>query len=77
MGGVIGAQAESAAASFITPMNIDRAMAGAVIVLNGASSSGKSSLSRRMQALIDLAFLLVSADQLIEARGAPECCTCR
>jgi len=45
--------------------------AGFVIVLNGASSSGKSSLARRVQALLDLPFLLISGDQLIEAGLLP------
>ena len=54
-------------------MNIDPPppTAGFVIVLNGASSSGKSSLVRRVQALLDLPFLLISGDQLIEAGLLP------
>ena len=53
-------------------MNIDPPpTAGFVIVLNGASSSGKSSLARRVQALLDLPFLLISGDQLIEAGLLP------
>jgi chloramphenicol 3-O phosphotransferase len=45
--------------------------AGFVIVLNGASSSGKSSLARRVHALLDLPLLLFSSDQLIEAGLLP------
>lgn len=44
---------------------------GAVIVLNGASSSGKSSVARRIQALVGLPFLLFSGDQLITAEVVP------
>jgi chloramphenicol 3-O phosphotransferase len=44
---------------------------GAVIVLNGASSSGKSTLAHRMHTLLDLPFLLLSGDQLIEAGVVP------
>ena len=44
---------------------------GAVIVLYGASSSGKSTLAHRMHTLLDLPFLLLSSDQLIEAGMVP------
>ena len=44
---------------------------GRVIVLNGASSSGKSSLARRVQALMPSPLLLFSADQLIAAGVVP------
>jgi len=44
---------------------------GAVIILNGASSSGKSTLAHRMHRLLDLPFLLLSGDQLIEAGVLP------
>jgi chloramphenicol 3-O phosphotransferase len=62
-----------AAGATITLVNIDppSPTAGVVIVLNGASSSGKSSLARRVQALLDLPFLLISGDQLIEAGLLP------
>ena len=61
------------AGATITLVNIDPPppTAGFVIVLNGASSSGKSSLVRRVQALLDLPFLLISGDQLIEAGLLP------
>ena len=42
-----------------------------MIVLNGASSSGKSTLARRLQDSLDTPFLLLSADQLIEAGVLP------
>jgi len=62
-----------AAGATTTLVNIDPPppTAGFVIVLNGASSSGKSSLARRVQALLDLPFLLISGDQLIEAGLLP------
>ncbi|HEY0814140.1 MAG TPA: AAA family ATPase [Pseudonocardia sp.] len=44
---------------------------GHVIVLNGASSSGKSTLARRLQDALAVPFLLLSADQLIEAGVLP------
>ena len=44
---------------------------GRVIVLNGASSSGKSTLARRLQDTLEIPFLLLSGDQLIEARSLP------
>ncbi len=47
-------------------------MTGRVIILNGASSSGKSTLARRAQELLDEPFLLVSGDQLIAAGVLPQ-----
>jgi chloramphenicol 3-O phosphotransferase len=44
---------------------------GRVIVLNGASSSGKSSLAHRVRALMPSPFLLFSADQLVAAGVVP------
>lgn len=42
-----------------------------MIVLNGASSSGKSSPAQRLQETLEIPFLLLSGDQLIEARCLP------
>ena len=42
-----------------------------MIVLNGASSSGTSTLARRLQDTLGIPFLLLSGDQLIEARSLP------
>lgn len=42
-----------------------------MILLNGASSSGKSTLARRLQDTLDIPFLLLSGDLLIEARSLP------
>jgi chloramphenicol 3-O phosphotransferase len=44
---------------------------GHVIVLNGASSSGKSTLARRLQDTLSVPFLLLSGDQLVEACVLP------
>jgi chloramphenicol 3-O phosphotransferase len=44
---------------------------GQVIVLNGASSSGKSTLARRLQNALGEPFLLFSADQLLAAGVLP------
>ena len=40
-------------------------------MLNGASSSGKSTLARQLHERLDAPFLLLSADQLIEAGVRP------
>ncbi len=40
-------------------------------MLNGASSSGKSTLARRLHEQLDAPFLLLSADQLIDAGVRP------
>ena len=45
---------------------------GKIIVLNGASSSGKSTLSNAVQRRIDEPFLHVSSDQFVEARLLPQ-----
>jgi chloramphenicol 3-O phosphotransferase len=42
-----------------------------IILLNGASSSGKSTLARRLHERLDAPFLLLSADQLIDAGVRP------
>ena len=42
-----------------------------MIILNGASSSGKSTLARRLQDALGSPFLLLSADQLIAAGVLP------
>lgn len=39
---------------------------GKIIILNGASSSGKSTLARQLQDLLDQPFLHVSSDQLVD-----------
>lgn len=44
---------------------------GQVIVLNGASSSGKSTVARRLQQTLGTPFLLLSADQFIESGLLP------
>lgn len=46
-------------------------MAGRVILLNGASSSGKSSIARAVQATIDLPFWHISIDHLRDAGVLP------
>jgi chloramphenicol 3-O phosphotransferase len=45
---------------------------GRIIVLNGASSSGKSTLAKRLQAALDEPFLHVSSDQLLAAGMLPQ-----
>jgi chloramphenicol 3-O phosphotransferase len=45
---------------------------GRVILLNGASSSGKSTLARALQDALDEPFLLVSSDQFVAAGMLPE-----
>jgi chloramphenicol 3-O phosphotransferase len=47
------------------------ASSGRVLLLNGASSSGKSTLARHLHERLDAPFLLMSADQLIDAGVAP------
>ncbi|GGS84999.1 chloramphenicol phosphotransferase CPT family protein [Nonomuraea spiralis] len=42
-----------------------------MILLNGASSSGKSSLARSLQQALDTPFLHVSSDQFVEAGMLP------
>lgn len=44
---------------------------GAVIMLNGASSSGKSTLARHLQDCLDQPFLHVSSDQLVDGGALP------
>jgi chloramphenicol 3-O phosphotransferase len=44
---------------------------GRVIILNGASSSGKSTLARTLQGALDEPFLQVSSDQFVEAGRLP------
>ena len=45
--------------------------AGRVILLNGASSSGKSTLATALQAALPQPFLHVSSDQLVQAGMLP------
>ena len=45
---------------------------GRIIFLHGASSSGKSTLARTLQAVLDEPFLHVSSDQLVDAGLLPE-----
>jgi len=45
---------------------------GRIILLNGASSSGKSTLVRALQPRLETPFWHVSSDQLIEAHVLPE-----
>ena len=45
--------------------------AGRVILLNGASSSGKSTLAKALQAALPQPFLHVSSDQLVQAGMLP------
>jgi chloramphenicol 3-O phosphotransferase len=49
-----------------------RREAGRIIVLNGASSSGKSTLARQLQAALDEPFLYVSSDQFVAAGMLPQ-----
>ena len=44
---------------------------GRIILLNGASSSGKSTLSRQVQAALDTPFLHLSSDQLVDGGAIP------
>ena len=44
---------------------------GAMIVLNGASSSGKSTLGRHLQDVLDQPFLHLSSDQLVDGGALP------
>lgn len=44
---------------------------GNVIVLNGASSSGKTTLARKLQAELDTPFMLFSSDLLVDAEALP------
>ena len=44
---------------------------GNIIVLNGASSSGKSTLARHCQDLLDQPFLHLSSDQLVDGGAIP------
>ncbi len=45
---------------------------GRVIFLNGASSSGKSTLAKALQRALPVPFLVVSSDQLIDGGMLPE-----
>ena len=45
---------------------------GRIIFLHGASSSGKSTLAKRLQAALDEPFLHVSSDHLVDAGLLPE-----
>ncbi|WP_431931660.1 chloramphenicol phosphotransferase CPT family protein [Nonomuraea jabiensis] len=45
---------------------------GRVILLNGASSSGKSTLAKALQRSLDEPFLYVSSDQFVESGMVPE-----
>lgn len=47
-------------------------MSGKIILLNGASSSGKSTLARRLQAALDEPFWHFSIDHLIAANVLPK-----
>lgn len=44
---------------------------GNIILLNGASSSGKSTLARRCQDLLEQPFLHLSSDQLVDGGALP------
>ena len=46
-------------------------MSGRIILLNGASSSGKSTLAREMQAQLETPFLHLSSDQLVDGGAIP------
>ena len=50
----------------------DRRGAGRVILLNGASSSGKSSLAKALQSAMSEPFLHISSDQFVAAGVLPE-----
>jgi chloramphenicol 3-O phosphotransferase len=45
--------------------------AGRIILLNGPSSSGKSTLAREVQASLDVPFLHLSSDQLVDGGALP------
>ncbi|MFI7452433.1 chloramphenicol phosphotransferase CPT family protein [Nonomuraea sp. NPDC049714] len=55
----------------IEPQPPDRGP-GRIIMLNGASSSGKSTLARSLQRRLDEPFLYVSSDQFVAAGMLPE-----
>ncbi len=44
---------------------------GSIIFLNGASSSGKTTIGRELQRQMDRPFLYLSPDQLVEAKVLP------
>ena len=44
---------------------------GSIILLNGASSSGKTTLARRLQSELDIPFLHLSSDQLVDGGALP------
>jgi len=44
---------------------------GRIILLNGASSSGKTSLAEQVQELLDTPFLHLSSDQLVDGGALP------
>ena len=46
--------------------------AGRIILLNGASSSGKSTLARGLQDALETPFLHLSSDQLVDGGAVPE-----
>jgi chloramphenicol 3-O-phosphotransferase len=47
--------------------DVRHAMATDVIVLNGGSSSGKSSIARRLQDLLDQPWITLGVDDLLDA----------
>lgn len=49
----------------------DEVRSGRIILLNGPSSSGKSTLARRVQAALDVPFLHLSSDQLVDGGALP------
>lgn len=51
---------------------VARPSVGAIIMLNGASSSGKSTLARRLQAVLADPFLHLSSDQLVGGGAIPD-----
>ena len=46
-------------------------MPGRIVLLNGASSSGKSTLARGIQAAMDAPFLILSSDQWVDGGALP------
>lgn len=53
------------------PVDDNAVAADRIILLNGASSSGKSTVARLLQASLDEPFLYLSSDQLVDSGARP------
>jgi chloramphenicol 3-O phosphotransferase len=56
----------------IDVVRVEPALPGKIILLNGASSSGKSTLARELQATLDIPFWHISIDHLRAAQVLPK-----